>query len=197
MSGVQLFNQASFLISAAKLTQLPEDAGKEVAFVGRSNSGKSSAINAITSIKGLARTSKTPGRTQLMNCFALDDHSRLVDLPGYGFAKVPQSERERWRHFINDYLAHRVCLSGLVLLMDVRHPLKDSDQAMIDWAVAYNVPLLLLLTKADKLKRGALKEAERSVKAACPQDNISVLLFSALQGVGIEEARDKLRDWLS
>ena len=191
------FHQATFLTSAASLAQMPEDRGCEVAFIGRSNAGKSSAINAIAGVNGLARTSKTPGRTQLMNCFALNETRRLVDLPGYGFAKAPMAERERWRRFINDYLSSRECLKGLVLLMDVRHPLKDSDQAMIDWSVDCQVPLLVLLTKSDKLKRGALLETERQVKHACQEGNVSVQLFSALKHLGVEDARNRLQAWLT
>ena len=189
------FHQARFQTSAASLSQMPADEGVEVAFIGRSNAGKSSAINAITGIGKLARTSKTPGRTQLMNCFELDAHKRLVDLPGYGFAKVPQAVKVRWHHFINDYLSDRACLRGLVLLMDIRHPLKDSDQQMLDWTHCYDIPVLVLLTKADKLKRGAMAAAVLSVKKTLDSPLIQVQPFSALNKTGVEQARAKLLQW--
>ena len=192
-----ILNQAKFQTSAAALSQMPPDQGVEVAFIGRSNSGKSSAINAITGVKKLARTSKTPGRTQLMNCFDLGSDRRLIDLPGYGFAKVPQKVRSRWHSFINDYLAERDCLQGLVVLMDVRHPLKDSDQDMLAWASRYEIPVLALLTKADKLKRGALLAVEAKVRQQIASDLVSVQVFSAVSGVGLEGSRAVLTQWLA
>ncbi len=196
MSHANPFNKATFVTSAAAIDQLPEDHGKEIAFIGRSNAGKSSAINAITGIKGLAKTSKTPGRTQLMNCFSLDETRRLIDLPGYGFAKVPTAVKAKWSNFINDYLSERACLSGLVLLMDIRHPLKPLDQQMLDWAQTYEVPVLLLLTKADKLKRGALMDTERKVKSVLENLNVDIVSFSVTQTLGVEKARKILQAWI-
>lgn len=194
-----LYNKASFIKSAETFGQLPEDVGVEVAFIGRSNAGKSSAINTITNIKNLARTSKTPGRTQLINLFALDETRRLVDLPGYGYAKVPLSVQERWQKTVNQYLLERKSLKGLVVVMDVRHPLKDSDRQLIDWAVACKLPLHILLTKSDKLKRNPAKQVLHDVinDMVEHQDLISVQLFSSHDRVGLDEARDKLDGWLS
>jgi GTP-binding protein len=190
------FNRARFLTSAAALAQMPDDTGAEVAFIGRSNAGKSSAINKITGINQLARTSKTPGRTQLMNCFDMGDDKRLVDLPGYGFANVPKAVQAKWQQFVNDYLANRQCLVGLVVLMDIRHPLKESDQSMLGWAEQYEVPVLALLTKADKLSRGAMKAAELSLSRAIASDWVVVQAFSSLNGHGVDTVRAQLAKWL-
>lgn len=191
-----IWNKASFITSAPSLDLLPPDRGIEVAFIGRSNAGKSSSINTITGIKNLAKTSKTPGRTQLMNCFDLGQDCRLVDLPGYGFAKVPDRVKATWRQFINDYLSSRACLKGLVLLMDCRHPLKEQDQAMLSWADNYKIPVLVLLTKSDKLKRGALMAAERSVKEALEDyRHTRVICFSSLKKTGVDSARKILLEW--
>jgi GTP-binding protein len=193
------YSLATYLTSATTLAQLPRDEGIEVAFIGRSNAGKSSAINAITNVKGLARTSNTPGRTQMINYFALDESRRLVDLPGYGFAKVPLAVKARWQKTTADYFENRQSLVGLVLVMDSRHPLKDLDQQMIAWCVEFQVPLHILLTKADKLTTNAQKKALFTVQKALAEigNNVSVQLFSALKKTGIDEARAKLDLWFA
>ena len=197
MSSKINYNQATYLTSATTLAQLPADYGREVAFIGRSNAGKSSALNAITRVKGLARTSNTPGRTQMINYFAIDHERRLVDLPGYGFAKVPPSVQARWTQMTADYFEKRASLVGLIVVMDVRHPLKEMDWQMIEWCVDTEVPLHILLTKADKLTASAQKKALFSVKKALPKiDNVSVQLFSSLKKIGIAEARECLNKWL-
>ncbi len=152
------YQQTSFLTSAPDINALPPDTGIEVAFAGRSNAGKSSALNTLTRQNSLARTSKTPGRTQLINTFRLADEKRLIDLPGYGFAKVPLAVKEKWQKSLGEYLMKRQSLKGLVVLMDIRHPLKDLDQQLIHWAVQSNLSVLLLLTKADKLSPGPRKK---------------------------------------
>ena len=153
------FESAQFLTSAQRVDQCPPDSGAEVAFVGRSNAGKSSAINRLTRNGKLARTSKTPGRTQLLNFFELDPHRRLVDLPGYGYAKVSERVKREWQAHLTSYLQERECLRGLVLLADVRLPLQEFDLNMMHWAIDAGLPVHLLLTKADKLKHGAGKNA--------------------------------------
>ncbi len=191
------FNKTEFTISAARLAECPGDSLAEVAFAGRSNAGKSSAINAITGQSRLARISKTPGRTQLINFFQVDPQYYLVDLPGYGFAQVPLSVKEKWQAELENYLRRREPLAGIVLLSDVRHPLKEFDQMMLNWAVQSELPVLLLLTKADKLKRGAAKNTLLKVqKEVSELPEVEVQLFSALKNMGIEEARSKLSDWL-
>lgn len=192
------FNQATFVTSAANLAACPPESRAEVAFAGRSNAGKSSAINAITGQSRLARISKTPGRTQLINFFALPDERFLVDLPGYGFAKVPLSVKNKWQEELEKYLRRRQVLCGLVLLSDIRHPLKDFDRLMIDWAVQSGLPLHLLLTKSDKLKRGAAQNTLLAVrKELKPFGNVSVQLFSSLKNDGVDAARAKLSEWLA
>jgi GTP-binding protein len=201
MSGIKVvnpFRQVSFLTSANKLNQLPPDEGLEVAFAGRSNAGKSSALNTLTDHRGLARTSKTPGRTQLINFFVLDEQRRLVDLPGYGYAKVPEAVKRHWQQVLADYLRVRRCLRGLVLLMDIRHPLKDFDRQMLDWCNTQQMPVHILLTKADKLKRGpagsTLQQVRNSLKADYPL--VTVQLFSSLDKQGVDQARAQLARWL-
>lgn len=192
------FNQAEFVTSAATLSACPNDSDAEVAFAGRSNAGKSSAINAITGHSRLARISKTPGRTQLINFFSLGDRKHLVDLPGYGFAKVPLKVKDKWQRELEKYLRKRDALAGLILLSDIRHPLKEFDRMMIDWAVQSGLPLHILLTKADKLKRGAAKNTLLAVQEELKdRDNISVQLFSSLKLIGVKEARAKLSQWLT
>lgn len=193
------YNQIRFLKSAASLATLPPDMGREVAFVGRSNSGKSSAINTITGVSRLARASKTPGRTQLINFFEFDEGRRLVDLPGYGYAKATDAARLQWQEMIEDYLGHRESLAGLILLMDIRHPLKDLDWQMITWAISDGLPVHILLTKADKLKRGAAKNAYLGVQRELSgyDDHVTVQLFSAFSGIGIEEVKQILEAWLN
>ena len=192
------FNQAKFVISAANLKACPEDSLAEVAFAGRSNAGKSSAINTITGHSRLARISKTPGRTQLINFFELGNQTYLVDLPGYGFAKVPLSVKDKWQRELELYLRKREALSGIVLLSDIRHPLKEFDRMMVDWATQSNLPLHILLTKADKLKRGAAKNTLLGVqKELRDLDHVSIQLFSSLKNEKIDETRQKLGEWLT
>jgi len=186
------FSNAQFLLSCARLAQLPEDALPEVAFVGRSNAGKSSALNVLCAHRGLARVSKTPGRTQLINMFALSNGAaRLVDLPGYGFAAVPGSVRQDWAKLIGQYLEVRQNLRLLVLMMDVRHPLTPLDVQMLDWAAARGIACHVLLTKADKLSRGAGSNVLLKLNAALKayQAPFSAQLFSALTPTGVDAAR--------
>lgn len=192
------FQKAVFLTSAAKLSQLPAEDGAEVAFAGRSNVGKSSALNTLTQQKGLARTSKTPGRTQLINFFSLDETRRLVDLPGYGYAKVSREVKERWQKTLGEYLETRRCLKGIVLLMDIRHPLKEYDLLMIDWANHYAIPMHILLTKADKLSRNQAASALAGVKKSLDSHLIvSIQTFSSLTKAGLIELENKVTDWLN
>ena len=193
------YNHIQFLKSANHFPQLPADKGTEVAFVGRSNAGKSSALNAITGVTRLARTSKTPGRTQLINFFSLDPHRRLVDLPGYGYAKVPEAIKKQWERMLTEYLMQRISLKGVVLVMDIRHPLKELDWQMIEWILSTErIPLHVLLTKADKLKFGARKQTLLAVQAALKayEPWVTVQIFSALEKLGIDEAQQKLTEWL-
>lgn len=195
---IGLCQQASFLISAAKVDQCPEDEGYEVAFAGRSNAGKSSALNTLTHAN-LARTSKTPGRTQLLNFFRLDEERRLVDLPGYGYAKVPIPLKQHWQNHLEAYLGSRRSLVGVVLMMDIRHPLTEFDRMMLDWAEAGRMPLHVLLTKADKLAYGAAKNAVLKVQKDVREgwgDVASVQLFSAPKRLGVEEAQAVLAGWM-
>ncbi len=193
------YRGARFLTSAAKLAQCPPDEGWEVAFAGRSNAGKSSAINSLTNNKKLAKTSKTPGRTQLINFFELSDSQRLVDLPGYGFAKVPQAVKKEWTRQLENYLQQRQCLRGMILLMDVRHPLQPFDQQMLDWALAAHMPVHILLTKADKLKKGPAGNSLQKVRSQLREheDLVSVQLFSALKHTGHKELIAILDAWLT
>jgi len=193
------YRGAKFLTSAAKLPQCPPDAGWEVAFAGRSNAGKSSAINSLTNNRKLAKTSRTPGRTQLINFFELSDSQRLVDLPGYGFAKVPLAVKLEWTKQLENYLQNRQCLRGLVLLMDVRHPLQPFDRQMLDWALQASMPVHILLTKSDKLKRGAATSALLQVRSELRHhaDLTSVQLFSALKHEGHKELIVVLDAWLT
>lgn len=191
------YSQANFIKSAARVDQLPADEGYEVAFAGRSNAGKSSALNCLTRIRQLARTSKTPGRTQLINLFALDETRRLVDLPGYGYAKVALTIKQDWQKNLAHYLEVRQCLRGLVLLMDSRHPLKELDQMMIDWALDKQIPIHILLTKADKLSRSEVKNTVLKVKKfyQLRDDLVSVQAFSSLKKEGIDELIMTLNAW--
>ena len=194
------FNTAKFQISASKLNQCPEDIGAEVAFAGRSNAGKSSAINALTQQTSLARTSKTPGRTQLINFFSLNiEGLRIVDLPGYGYAKVPVAMKQHWQQHLDEYLQKRECLQGVVLVMDIRHPMKEFDEMMVGWCQATGIPLHVLLTKADKLKRGpqqnTLLKLRRELKAVLG-DKVSVQVFSALKKQGVDVLQNRLSSWM-
>lgn len=193
------YQQTSFLTSAPDITALPPDNGIEVAFAGRSNAGKSSALNTLTRQNNLARTSKTPGRTQLINTFRLADNKRLIDLPGYGFAKVPLTVKEKWQKSLGEYLMKRQSLKGLVVLMDIRHPLKDLDQQLIHWAVESDLSVLLLLTKADKLSPGPRKKTLLEVREASLafMGDITVHTFSSLSKQGLTELEQVLDDWYS
>jgi GTP-binding protein len=193
------FRGAEFLTSASKLSQCPPDNGWEVAFAGRSNAGKSSAINSLTGNKKLAKTSKTPGRTQLINFFELSEEQRLVDLPGYGFAKVPLAVKREWTKQLENYLQKRESLRGLILLMDVRHPMQPFDQQMLNWALEASMPVHILLTKADKLKRGPASSALLKVRSELkPHSHLaSVQLFSAMKHSGHEELIKVLNAWLT
>lgn len=194
------FQDARFVQSAPTLRQCPPDTGAEIAFAGRSNAGKSSALNALTRQTGLARVSKTPGRTQLINFFALSDHCRLVDLPGYGFAKVPIAMKAEWDRNLAQYLQERLSLRGLVLLMDIRHPLQEYDLQMIEWARQSRLPLHILLTKADKLKHGPAKSALLNVQRQLRDtgvEQLSIQTFSALKKTGLETLEAFLRQHLA
>lgn len=191
------YRKTVFLTSAARLSQTPPDSGFEVAFAGRSNAGKSSAINALCDQKTLARTSKTPGRTQLLNFFAIDEQRRIVDLPGYGYAKVAESIKREWQGLLATYLEQRECLRGLVLMMDIRHPLKDYDLQMLQWADHMALPVHVLLTKADKLKKGPAANTVLKVREGLNKMNgqFTVQAFSSLKKSGIAEAHGQLDKW--
>jgi GTP-binding protein len=196
------FRRAQFLTSASKVSECPDDTGFEVAFAGRSNAGKSSCINVLTDNRHLARTSKTPGRTQLINFFSLnlDNTQRLVDLPGYGYAKVSHSTKENWQLHLENYLQKRASLKGLVLLMDCRHPLKDFDCNLIAWAQAADLPVHAVLTKADKFNRGPGQQILLQIQNELRKEwgnRVSVQLFSSLSKQGVEELADKMASWLS
>ncbi|WP_269521178.1 ribosome biogenesis GTP-binding protein YihA/YsxC [Alteromonas sp. BMJM2] len=192
------YTKAKFFTSAPDIRHLKDDSGIEVAFAGRSNAGKSSALNTLTRQKNLARTSKTPGRTQLINVFELDDNLRLVDLPGYGFAKVPMATKLKWQKSLGEYLQKRKSLKGLVVLMDIRHPFKDLDQDLIHWAVDAGIPVLALLTKADKLKSGKRKAQLMMAQEAALafMGDVTVNTFSSLNRHGLPELEKKLDMWL-
>jgi len=193
------YSRAQYLLSAPSLKQCPPDTGREVAFAGRSNAGKSSVINALTRQKALARTSKTPGRTQALNFFQLDAHHRLVDLPGYGYAKVPEAVKRHWQQAMANYLGRRQSLQGLILVMDIRHPLTPFDRQMLQWCAKANMRVHVLLNKADKLARGPAHNALHSVARTLAEMDIpatSVQLFSALKRAGVEELNAVLDNWL-
>lgn len=192
-----LYQKATYLKSAPNLSHCPEDEGYEVAFAGRSNAGKSSALNVITSQKSLARTSKTPGRTQMINFFTLDETRYLVDLPGYGFAKVNVNVKKLWEAGLAEYVEKRKALKGLMLMMDVRHPLQPLDLMMLDWTKELNLPVHILLTKSDKFKRGPANSALLGVKKVLSDDypHASAQLFSSLNRDGLHQAWLKLDEW--
>ena len=195
---MNFYSQATFLKSAARVDQLPGDVGYEVAFAGRSNAGKSSALNVLTGIRQLARTSRTPGRTQLMNVFCLNDEQyRLVDLPGYGYAKVAMQVKQAWQEHLAHYLEVRQSLRGLVLLIDIRHPFNPLDVKMLNWVIAQHVPTHIVLTKADKLSRSLANQAVLSVQQqySLYSEFISVQKFSALKKQGIDELQEILNNW--
>ncbi|HOB60797.1 MAG TPA: ribosome biogenesis GTP-binding protein YihA/YsxC [Candidatus Competibacteraceae bacterium] len=192
------YRAVRFFDSVNDLTRLPPDDGQEVAFAGRSNAGKSSAINVLTGQRQLARVSKTPGRTQLLNFFEVAPARYLVDLPGYGYAEVPNAIRQHWQKLLERYLRERAALRGLLLLMDIRHPLTELDRQMLGWCGVRQLPVHILLTKADKLSRGAalttLQQLRRTLQPHHP--NVSAQLFSALTGQGRDDVCTQLDLWL-
>lgn len=192
-----VYHRATFIKSSPDLPSAPSDEGREVAFAGRSNAGKSSAINTLTRQKSLARISKTPGRTQMLNFFALDDDKRFVDLPGYGYAKVPIDVKKKWHKMMETYLSNRQALFGIVLVMDIRHPLTEFDWQMVEWCQHRGLPLHILLTKADKLNFGAAKNTLLTVKKELAKTGVqvSIQLFSALKKTGVEEIHTLLDEW--
>lgn len=195
---MSLFSNAAFQITVANLSDLPGDSVSEVAFAGRSNAGKSSAINTLVNHTRLAFVSKTPGRTQHLNYFRLCDGKYFVDLPGYGFAKAPAEIRDQWENLLAPYLVHRSPLAGLVLIMDSRHPLTELDMQMIDWFAQTGKPIHVLLSKSDKLTRNEQAQVMREVKGALAGfgERCSVQLFSSLKRLGVEEAEGVLSGWL-
>jgi len=194
MKKVNPFRIARYVLSAHQLKQLPKDRGIEVAIAGRSNAGKSSAINAFTDQKSLARTSKTPGRTQQIVIFELDGERRIADLPGYGYARVPVKLKAHWRTVMERYFQTRECLRGVVLVMDIRHPMREFDQQMIAWCDSAGIPCHILLTKADKLKRGPAQSTLLKVRRDLPSI-ASIQVFSSSKKTGLDELVDKLSVW--
>ncbi len=192
------YRAVQFFNSVNAFEQLPPDDGHEVAFAGRSNAGKSSALNLLTGQRQLARVSKTPGRTQMINFFQVETGRYLVDLPGYGYAQVPEAIRRHWGALLERYLRERAALRGLLLLMDIRHPLTELDQRLLDCCVARVLPAHILLTKADKLSRGAAQTALQQVQKALQgtYSQATVQLFSATAGQGVDEVRQRLDEWL-
>ena len=189
------YRQAHFLTSALTLAQCLPDIGAEVAFAGRSNAGKSSCLNTLTNNKKLAKTSKTPGRTQLINFFYLGEGFRLVDLPGYGYAKVAESIKKQWQWHLSEYLQKRQSLHGLVVIMDCRHPLQDTDVALMDWAARHSIPIHAVLTKADKLSKQKANLQCDIVRRALDShgwEQASVQLFSSLKNQGIDVLRSRI-----
>lgn len=199
MAMSQLIERARYLLSAHNTRQLPPDGGCEVAFAGRSNAGKSSALNALTRQNALARVSKTPGRTQQLVFFEIQPGHCLVDLPGYGYAKVPQELQAHWQAFIDGYFRSRQALRGLVVVMDIRHPLKDYDLQMLGYAAARELPAHALLTKADKLGRGQQMQVLQQVRGQLATrfgDSVSVQTFSGQSRQGVDELRGVVGSWL-
>lgn len=194
---MSLYPHIKFLTSASEPHQLVADSGREIAFAGRSNSGKSTAINSITQRSGLARVSRTPGRTQLINFFELEPERRLVDLPGYGFAKVPHSVREHWLELMQEYFNVRESLVGLVLIVDSRRGLGQQDVAMLEWVLSRDRAAHVLLTKADKLNRRDSQKVLAETKAACSDTVVTTQLFSAPDKIGITDAQAVMQRWLT
>ncbi len=194
---IQSLSGAQFLKSARSLADLAEDDGREVAFAGRSNAGKSTAINALVGQKALARTSRTPGRTQLINLFGIGgEDARLIDLPGYGYAKVPAAMRKEWGETLAEYFADRQSLVGVVVIMDIRHPLKDTDRQMVDFALGRELPVLCLLTKADKLSNNQVQRAVMQLRKEPALAKVTWLPFSGVSKKGVPEAREIIGRWL-
>lgn len=191
------YQRAQFTVSVPEPRLAPLDEGLEVAFAGRSNAGKSSALNTICAQKSLARTSKTPGRTQHLVFFELDEQRRLVDLPGYGYAKVPGAVQKNWQSAMAEYLSQRASLQGLILLIDIRRLLTEYDEQMLNWCIEAEMPVHILLTKADKLKRGPAQSSLLQMRRKLDlQPDITVQLFSSLKRQGVDEARAVLDGWL-
>jgi GTP-binding protein len=188
------YRSARYVISAHKLQQLPPDQGFEVAFAGRSNAGKSSAINTLTDQRSLARTSKTPGRTQQIVIFDIDTDRRIADLPGYGYAKVPAKLKAHWQQVMQKYFEQRQCLKGVVLVMDIRHPMREFDEQMLHWCSASGLPCHLLLTKSDKLKRGPAQAALLKVRKMLPP-GATAQVFSSKSRTGLTELISRLNEW--
>ncbi|MGP1939249.1 MAG: ribosome biogenesis GTP-binding protein YihA/YsxC [Arsenophonus sp. ET-DL9-MAG3] len=193
------YKKTKFITSALNMHCLPNDYGIEIAFFGRSNTGKSSVLNSLTEQKKLAYTSKTPGRTQLINLFEVTKDIRLVDFPGYGYAETLKSIKCQWQQRLNGYLKKRKCLKGLVLLMDIRHPLKNIDIQIIEWSILINIPILVLLTKADKLIPNKQKSQVILVnnKLKTLFCNIQIEVFSSFKKIGIDKLQLKLDDWIN
>ncbi len=192
------FRTAFFIKSAPSTKELTDDFGAEIAFAGRSNAGKSTVLNALVGQKSLARTSRTPGRTQLINLFGLGDETRrFVDLPGYGYAKVPEAMRKRWGDALAAYFAERRSLAGVVIIMDIRHPLKETDQQMIEYAIDRQLPILCLLNKSDKLSQNEISKAVFALKREASLAAVQWLPFSGLRGVGVPQTRAILSEWLA
>ncbi len=192
------YNKADFLLGVHQLNQLPLDIGIEIAFAGRSNAGKSSALNAISGNKRLARTSKTPGRTQQINFFQIDSERHLVDLPGYGYAKVPIKVKQHWQHVLGQYLLTRDALQGVVIMVDIRRLLREYDLIMLELCEQRNLPVHVLLTKADKLKRGPAMAALHTLEGELHKEfsnPVTAQLFSAMTGTGLQQVRAKLDEW--
>jgi len=194
-----ILSKAQFLRSASSEKDFPNNIAAEIAFCGRSNAGKSSAINALCNQNSLARTSKTPGRTQLINFFKLDGDTCLVDLPGYGYAKAPVKVQQQWQKLMEAYLMHRKPLCGLVLLMDIRHPLTEIDWTMIRWTDHNHLPLYILLTKADKVNRNHTVKTMTQVSSKLEQEGFDcgIQTFSATKKVGLSQAQNKIRSWFN
>jgi len=193
------YENAEFMLSVSHLSQLPPDQGIEVAIIGRSNAGKSSVLNQLTHNKNLARVSKTPGRTQHINLFALDKKRRLADLPGYGYANVPYALKQKWELLLDAYLRNRDSLQGLILVMDIRYPFKDFDKKLLIWSSQCQLPVHILLNKVDKITLQTLKKTLRKVNDAVPiyPNIVTYQTFSALRGIGINELRKKLDEWFT
>ncbi|MGR8946449.1 MAG: ribosome biogenesis GTP-binding protein YihA/YsxC [Gammaproteobacteria bacterium] len=193
-----LFNQAVFVKEAHRLDQLTADTGSEIAFVGRSNAGKSSVINCLCRRKSLARTSRTPGRTQQFVVFELTPELRLIDLPGFGFAKVSKSKRQHWDSVIPEYLRTRQSLAGLVLVVDSRHPLKTEERSVVEWCAEASLPILVLLNKTDKLNQKERAASRRTVSQTLifAHELVSILEFSATKGTGVDAVFGVIDAWL-
>ena len=193
------FQKTHFITSAPDITKLPDDTGIEIAFVGRSNAGKSTALNCITNQKNLAKTSKTPGRTQLINLFEIEENKRIVDLPGYGYAEVPLTVKKKWQRSLTEYLQKRKSLKAVVVLMDIRHPLKDLDRQIITWAALANIEVLIILTTSDKLANNARKNAINDVKRQLIEFGCTynLVAFSALSKQGLNEIKEILNRFYS